>query len=1380
MTNFKKTVALILSVVMVLSAMSFSFADDKLNNSGDIGGIIDNYDEVEPQEDVSKGEDLVDDEPSEGDEEPAKGDDEPAVGDEESAEGDEEPAKGDEEPIEVEPAENENEITEEQQPECDCGAAEGDTHSEQCAVNAAEEQPVEDKLVDERPECDCGAAEGEPHAQDCPLAEEDIEGSTADELVTEQLEALPKADELDAEEASEDDELIEEVEAARDAYDDLSEQEQQNINEELLANLAELEMLCGLVDMPIMMRAPKNVNYVAQNESTEVEYESITAAIEDATDKDVIVIYAGTHDEEIKYNGFKNFSLKNSGEVILTGGLKIGIDHSQTHEDGEVVIEGIIFKNGAVKIMGYADVTVTGCEFIDIDDKVAALYIADQFYGNINGNVCITENTFKNIGVADSDISAIRLRDPYNVEIIENNITDVTHNGILLENNKTTIPQGDINISGNIITNWDSDDNKGGGRAMRLSLSNVAGSISVVENSMVKDSLDDASTDPNFLKITGASQGYTSADFTGNYWNSENPDFDTILKESSFDSNSLIAPYYKDADKTETGAAATLDDIVWFLKLEDAVAAANLSENDVVIKLYNDCVVDKALVIKNDNGAVITIDGDKGNGGKYSVVGSDKKVFEVWSDVTFKNVVINNTYTKANARCIDTRTGDIELNVENSELYANTKGYNQQVINIGGKGKNIVANIKGSTITASNNGYGITVYNPVELTLSDFTTSSGYAALYLKAPDNSYGAGGSVVNVMGGTLNGASVSGESFGTISIETTGITVNVDESSTVTAAEGAGANAAIFISDTYMTADVSDGVNNITIKGTINGDILSGDVFTGNTANNIVVKKEYGSKLTDAGYYFVEYSDADYILLSTKVADAVAEAITAANAVLADADATDTEDHLKNPTLATITDAELEDIDVDNMLRDHKDELSAIVFKLENAVSAEELDEYLSKNASERKQIERLYKICEIAFTVLEHASDVEVDESIVTDAVIPELPANAPEGTAAPTKQQTEEAVQGMVDDLTNNDAVNSTAPDGLAEAFEGGGDVSLTIKVQLLGIDVEAVIGADNKLDIVPSVLHFEVTPYKHKIDVENDNEFIGRETPVPNDALKGKGYNITFRLPIPDSITEKYAKVEHEGDAAKYLPIETENGHKFIVLSAYHFSEFKVTFTNKLPYSSSGGGHSTGGAEGKNEEIEAFWEEVEADIKKAKDGDTVRVDAKIKDQMPYTIMTALLDNPGVTLTVKWNEGSVTIPAGRALTPESNRIYYPLDYLAKIYENIDAIPVVKQEPVAPNGGYDKPKNYPVPAPAPAVPTEDREQSASAEKPEVKEPEATQPEIKQPEPPAEVVTVAPAEAERMQLNYPLIAAIVGGVAVLSILVFAIAKMRKGKEY
>ena len=160
-----------------------------------------------------------------------------------------------------------------------------------------------------------------------------------------------------------------------------------------------------------------------------------------------------------------------------------------------------------------------------------------------------------------------------------------------------------------------------------------------------------------------------------------------------------------------------------------------------------------------------------------------KKTFEVHSSgellkLTFKNVNITNSYTGIEGRCIDTRTNNIELTLENVELTA-TGGANTQVLNIGGsKGINKVT-INNSTITANASGYGVVTFNPVDLMVNN-STISGYSALYFKGVNSSEGSQNSVVIVKNkSVLQGTSHLGETFGVMTFEDHNITVNVENS-------------------------------------------------------------------------------------------------------------------------------------------------------------------------------------------------------------------------------------------------------------------------------------------------------------------------------------------------------------------------------------------------------------------------------------------------------------------------------------------------------------------------------------------------------------------------------------------------------------------------
>lgn len=76
----------------------------------------------------------------------------------------------------------------------------------------------------------------------------------------------------------------------------------------------------------------------------------------------------------------------------------------------------------------------------------------------------------------------------------------------------------------------------------------------------------------------------------------------------------------------------------------------------------------------------------------------------------------------------------------------------------------------------------------------------------------------------------------------------------------------------------------------------------------------------------------------------------------------------------------------------------------------------------------------------------------------------------------------------------------------------------------------------------------------------------------------------------------------------------------------------------------------------------AFWDEVKETLKKAEPGDTVKVNARSYDQMPYSVMKLLGELDNVTLHISWNGGEdIVIPSAFAVN-EVQRVYYPLSYL----------------------------------------------------------------------------------------------------------------------
>ena len=149
--------------------------------------------------------------------------------------------------------------------------------------------------------------------------------------------------------------------------------------------------------------------------------------------------------------------------------------------------------------------------------------------------------------------------------------------------------------------------------------------------------------------------------------------------------------------------------------------------------------------------------------------------------VEFRAVTI--TSSVGYGRCIDTRGGYLDVTLDGSHLVAAGAG-NNQPLTVGGSHDELtpITIINGSTIKAGDAGYGITTFNPVDLTVGGASSISGYAALYLKGASGSAGSAGSKVKIIeGAVLSGMNPhteeSDSSFATVSFEDSDIDLVVD---------------------------------------------------------------------------------------------------------------------------------------------------------------------------------------------------------------------------------------------------------------------------------------------------------------------------------------------------------------------------------------------------------------------------------------------------------------------------------------------------------------------------------------------------------------------------------------------------------------------------
>ncbi len=218
-------------------------------------------------------------------------------------------------------------------------------------------------------------------------------------------------------------------------------------------------------------------------------------------------------------------------------------------------------------------------------------------------------------------------------------------------------------------------------------------------------------------------------------------------------------------------------------ELADAISQANAAEDDSIIRLGGDIEVTAsgiAFNINNAKGKSITIDGDDGNGGRYSISGniatssSVSKMFAVYSDAAFTNVAIENS--GAAGRCIDTREA-IDLALSNVSLKAQGSG-NTQPLTIGGSADGAALTLSGVDIDATPAGYGIIVFVKSDIVISQGSDITGYAALNMAS-----GSAGSTVSVTDSALHGQnSFDGASsnYGTVAVRDSDITLDLVNSS------------------------------------------------------------------------------------------------------------------------------------------------------------------------------------------------------------------------------------------------------------------------------------------------------------------------------------------------------------------------------------------------------------------------------------------------------------------------------------------------------------------------------------------------------------------------------------------------------------------------
>ena len=356
------------------------------------------------------------------------------------------------------------------------------------------------------------------------------------------------------------------------------------------------------------------------------------------------------------------------------------------------------------------------------------------------------------------------------------------------------------------------------------------------------------------------------------------------------------------------------------------------------------------------------------------------------------------------------------------------------------------------------------------------------------------------------------------------------------------------------------------------------------------------------------------------------------------------------------------------------------SAMLDKLD----AGKLAAYLAKNPDLKKQVDALRMSYDIAFTVAPAPSVPEVKATVPADATDAEKQAfNEAKGElAADSNPAATEPPKNLAEAVKGNLPAEATE----AALANNTTEIHVSLETEIHDIAVQEVTNDDGTTTAVVTEIKFEVQPV-WLIKAGDDVKAKGAI-----DSLSGQP--VTFKLPIPKSVTDRYAKIVHEysgGSETFYLEIQKdEAGNQYVDVTVTHFSPFVVTFTNSKPssgHSSSGGGSGGGSASLDNYD---FWAKVQKSIERADGGDVIKANASKALNVPGSVLRAL-EGRDVTLVISYKGRELAIYGKNMPSIPDNKVYYTFDDLFDLFADYDAtvseIPEAKpgSNPVT-GGGY----------------------------------------------------------------------------------------------
>ena len=352
-------------------------------------------------------------------------------------------------------------------------------------------------------------------------------------------------------------------------------------------------------------------------------YNTIQAAIDDATAGDTIEVSAGTFDEALSIGKSLTILGVNAGNdarasafldagSIVTGGIRITA--------GDVTIKGLTIKTKGILASNIAGLTLVNNRIAEIGqamaDSPAGSIIGLDVMTLATGPIVINQNRFSEIGEINGTGTAIRIvQAADSITITDNIIEDVTKNGINLYANCLANENAILTITGNEIINWDSDkdqvDPDGGeigGRAIRIDFAgaHTTATADITGNKLTPPIYPEGQTpiDSEYVKLTAVG---INVDLTKNYWGSASPAFGTILSvKGTKAADCAYVPYYTDEAMTTLAASIKPEVNFAFTGLVD-VTAGTVSFT-ITTKVTNNGAIANDIPLRYK--AVVTKDGE--------------------------------------------------------------------------------------------------------------------------------------------------------------------------------------------------------------------------------------------------------------------------------------------------------------------------------------------------------------------------------------------------------------------------------------------------------------------------------------------------------------------------------------------------------------------------------------------------------------------------------------------------------------------------------------------------------------------------------------------------------------------------------------------------